>query len=95
MAGQRATGRYVTSTTVGETVRAFVPAALPPDPPLDLNPLMPLLDKANQALSLIHILNVPGFSLPMASKAWRSLCSELSGMKPRSPPVAEVSGSSL
>ena len=50
MAGQRATGRYVTSTTVGETVRAFVPAALPPDPPLDLNPLMPLLDKANQAL---------------------------------------------
>ncbi len=50
MTNKRTTGRYVISTTAGETVRAFVPAALPPEPPLDLSPLMPLLDKANQAL---------------------------------------------
>jgi Fic family protein len=31
-----ATGRYETSTSGGETVRAFVPAPLPPDPMLDL-----------------------------------------------------------
>src|SRR5215203_1148317 len=32
-----ATGRYETSTSGGETVRAFVPAPLPPDPMLDLH----------------------------------------------------------
>ena len=31
-----ATGRYETSTSGGETVRAFIPAPLPPDPMLDL-----------------------------------------------------------
>lgn len=30
------TGQYETTATGGETVRAFVPAPLPPDPPLDL-----------------------------------------------------------
>ena len=30
------TGRYETTTIVGETVRAFVPARLPPKPALDL-----------------------------------------------------------
>jgi Fic family protein len=47
---QRITGSFVTSTTAGETVRAFVPSPLPPEPPLDLTPLLPLLDRANQAL---------------------------------------------
>jgi hypothetical protein len=46
---QRITGSFVTSTTAGETVRAFVPSPLPPEPPLDLTPLLPLLDRANQA----------------------------------------------
>lgn len=31
-----ATGRYEATATAGEPVRAFVPAPLPPDPPLDL-----------------------------------------------------------
>ena len=30
------TGRYEVSTAGGESVRAFVPAPLPPDPPVDL-----------------------------------------------------------
>jgi Fic family protein len=47
---QRTTGTYINTTTAGETVRAFVPFPLPPDPPLDLVPLLPLLDRANQAL---------------------------------------------
>lgn len=34
----------------GEPVRAFVPPPLPPDPPVDLGPLYPLLDRANQSL---------------------------------------------
>ena len=34
----------------GETVRAFVPPLLPPDPPLRLELFYSLLDRANQAL---------------------------------------------
>ena len=31
-----ATGRYEITSTAGETVRAFVPAPLPPEPPVTL-----------------------------------------------------------
>jgi Fic family protein len=43
-------GTYVSKTAAGETVRAFVPPPLPPDPPVDLTGLYPQLDRANQAL---------------------------------------------
>ncbi len=43
-------GIYISTTTGGETVKAFVPPPLPPDPPLDLNGLYQQLDRANQAL---------------------------------------------
>ena len=43
-------GSYVSTTTAGETVRAFVPPPLPPDPPLDLSGFYQQLDRANQAL---------------------------------------------
>ena len=40
---------YVTVSTVGEKCRAFVPTALPPDPPLLLNDEdHDLLEKANR-----------------------------------------------
>ena len=41
-------GRYKTITTVGEKARAFVPAPLPPRPPIDWSP--ELRDKFDQAL---------------------------------------------
>ena len=45
------TGQYVEAATAGETVRAFVPSPLPPDPPLDLGgDLGKLLDRALVAL---------------------------------------------
>ena len=45
------TGQYVTSTAGGEAVRAFVPRALPPDPPIALDPeLSHTLDHAHLAL---------------------------------------------
>jgi Fic family protein len=47
---QRQTGEYRVSSTAGEQVRAYIPKPLPPDPPLDLAGLYPLLDRANQAL---------------------------------------------
>jgi len=44
------TGRFITTSTLGETVRAYVPKPLPPDPPILLARFYPLLDAANQAL---------------------------------------------
>lgn len=44
-------GQYVESALVGgESYRAYVPAPLPPNPPIDMARLYPLLDKANTAL---------------------------------------------
>ena len=47
---QRQTGEYRVSSTAGERVSAYIPKPLPPDPPIDLTELYPLLDWANQAL---------------------------------------------
>jgi len=44
-------GRYVVRTTVGESFRAFIPPALPPDPPLVFDgELISLLEEANRLL---------------------------------------------
>jgi Fic family protein len=43
-------GRYVLKQFQGETVRAFVPPPLPPDPPVDLARFQILLEQANQAI---------------------------------------------
>ena len=43
-------GHFVATTVGGETVRAFVPPPLPPDPPLKLDKLYGRLEEANRAL---------------------------------------------
>ena len=44
-------GEYVITSVGGEEVRAFVPAPLPPDPPLQIDgPLITALDEASRAL---------------------------------------------
>ena len=43
-------GGYVETSVGGEKVRAFVPAPLPPVPPLDLNQLISLYDRARGAV---------------------------------------------
>lgn len=43
-------GRFIITTTLGETVRAYVPHPLPPNPRLLIERFYPLLDAANQAL---------------------------------------------
>jgi len=50
MAIYRNSGHYRTTTVVGEPVQAYIPLPLPPDPPVELEPLFPILDRANQAL---------------------------------------------
>src|SRR5450755_4992475 len=43
-------GEYIVSNSGGETVRAFLPPALPPIPAVRLDSLQVLLEQANQAL---------------------------------------------
>jgi len=51
-------GRYVTTTTAGESVRAFVPASLPPQPPLALlDSDFDLMERANRALGRLDGLS--------------------------------------
>ncbi|MFH0944557.1 MAG: Fic family protein [Planctomycetota bacterium] len=51
------TGRYEVTVAGGEQVRAFVPASLPPDPPLDLKPLQRRLEQALLALGRLDALS--------------------------------------
>ena len=47
----RETGQYINSTVGGESYQAFLPASLPPDPPLVLDgELLQWLEKANRAI---------------------------------------------
>ena len=46
----RSTGHFVTTRYGEETVRAFVPSPLPPDPPIQVDSFYVELDRANQAL---------------------------------------------
>jgi Fic family protein len=43
-------GRFVETPVRGEMVRAFVPPALPPDPPIDILSLLPKLSAADRAI---------------------------------------------
>jgi hypothetical protein len=43
-------GGYVLKTFKNESFRAYIPPPLPPNPPLALHPLLPLLEQTNQAL---------------------------------------------
>lgn len=47
--GQRI-GRYVTTSAVGERVRAYIPTPLPPSPPIDTSKLADLISEAMHAL---------------------------------------------
>jgi len=50
-------GTYVTTTVTGESVRAFIPPPLPPNPPVELAGLYQDLDGANQALGRLDGLS--------------------------------------
>jgi len=51
------TGRYEETVAGGEVVRAFVPAPLPPDPPLDLAVLQEPLERALLAIGRLDALS--------------------------------------
>lgn len=47
-------GEYIKQKVAGESYKAYVPPALPPDPPVDLARIYPYLEKATQALSELN-----------------------------------------
>ena len=51
-------GRYVETSTGGENVRAFIPPALPPSPPIDLLTLLEHLSAAERALGRLDGITV-------------------------------------
>ena len=54
MTPKRKTGFYITTSTVGERVQAFVPLPLPPNPPVDLSiEVIDLLERANRSLGRV------------------------------------------
>lgn len=61
----RRLGRYIVKTYGDESVRAFVPPPLPPDPPIRLDALQRLLEQANQSLGRLDGLAsvLPNLSL--------------------------------
>ena len=60
------TGRYEAASAGGETVRAFAPAPLPPDPPLDPGgPLPQALERAVRALDNLESCPSGHFDLPL------------------------------
>ena len=58
-------GRYIVKSHGKETVRAFVPPPLPPDPPVRLEAVQRLLEQANQSLGRLDGLAsvLPNLSL--------------------------------
>lgn len=47
-------GRYVETATAGERLRAFLPPPLPPDPPVRIEGLLRLLERAERALGRLY-----------------------------------------
>lgn len=52
------TGRFVTTSAAGESVRAFVPPPLPPEPPIDVLGLLTHLSMAERALGRLDGITV-------------------------------------
>ena len=76
-------GSYVSVSTVGEAVKAFVPPSLPPDPPVRSHEFHDLLDRANQALGRLDgirsALPDPGLFLYMYVRKEALLSSQIEG----------------
>jgi len=77
-------GKYYQSAEFdGESYRAYIPVPLPPEPPLDMARLYPLLDKANTALGRLDgmsmILPNAGLFLYMYVRKEAVLSSQIEG----------------
>ena len=76
-------GRQFRTSVGGETVEAFIPYPLPPHPALDLAPLQPGLDRANQAIGRLDgaglVLPNPDLFIYMAVRKEALMSSQIEG----------------
>jgi len=76
-------GRLVETSVAGETVRAFVPPALPPIPPIDILALLPQLSAAERALGRLDGITAlvprPELFLYMYARKEAVLSSQIEG----------------
>lgn len=76
-------GWYLQTAVAGERFGAFVPFPLPPEPPIELSRLQPLLDRANQAVGRLDgaglILSSPNLFVFMAMRKEALLSSQIEG----------------
>jgi Fic family protein len=76
-------GRFVTATVGRETVKAYLPPPLPPDPPVALGDLISLIEQANRALGrldgITSILPAPPLFLFMYVRKEALLSSQIEG----------------
>ncbi|KAI93866.1 cell division protein Fic [Rhodomicrobium udaipurense JA643] len=76
-------GTIKTSVAGGEAVRAYIPKPLPPEPPLDLQRLLRLIERANQALGrldgITSILPAPPLFIFMYIRKEAILSSQIEG----------------
>ena len=77
-------GKYVKSGVVGgESFNSYIPKKLPPEPPIDLSEIYPLLDKANTALGRLDgislVLPDPALFLYMYVRKEAVLSSQIEG----------------
>jgi len=76
-------GTYIKSSVAGEAYGAYLPKKLPPDPPLNMEALYPLLDKANVALGRLDgmsmVLPDPSLFLYMYVRKEAVLSSQIEG----------------
>jgi Fic family protein len=77
-------GTYLTTSVAGESVRAYLPQPLPPEPPLQLSPaLQELLEKANRGLGRLdgvaRVFPQPDLFLYMYVRKEALLSSQIEG----------------
>ncbi len=58
MANRENLGHYSECSVAGEKYKAFIPAPLPPQPPLNMQGIYPLLDQANLAIGRLDGINI-------------------------------------
>ena len=77
-------GKYVKSSIIGgESFNSYIPSTLPPQPPIEMDEIYPLLDKANTALGRLDgismILPDPSLFLYMYVRKEAVLSSQIEG----------------
>lgn len=79
----RVSGTYISNTVTGETINAYVPNPLPPEPSLVMEKLYPLLEQANIAIGRLDGISIfvpdPSLFLYMYVRKEAVLSSQIEG----------------